>query len=285
MSTLGKVLVFLNLILAAAFLASSIFLLRQQETWRTKFEAEKVAHKSDVDTREKQIDDTKKDLDGQRSETARRAQEAEALRAENGQLKTQVTELVGYRDKTVKDIQSLATNFETLRKNNEDLQKQVDENRKSLDAMREERNAAKKAQEDAENKLAQSEEGSKQLDATKNSLMEQVKKMSDDLRRADNALAVYAERTGIPISEVAIAPPLISGNVVAADMGTKILQLNVGSDAGVKRGFGFAIYRGGEYKGEAVVEDVQAKFATARVVKLVSGKSVGVGDQATTRLF
>jgi hypothetical protein len=147
--------------------------------------------------------------------------------------------------------------------------------------MREERNAAKKAQEDAENKLAESDNSSKQLETAKNSLMEQVKKLSDDLKRAENGLAVFSERTGIAIDQVMIAPPLITGNVVAADMGTKIIQLNVGSDAGVKRGFGFTIYRGPEYKGDGIVEDVQPKFATLRIVRWT--KKIEAGDQATTR--
>ena len=285
MSTIGKVFVFLNLILAAVFLGSSIFLLQQHENWRLKYnEAAAASTKKEQDLT-KQIDDGKKELEAQRSETNRRSQESEGLRGENGRLQAQVTELTNYRERTIKDIQSLATNFENFRKNNEELTKQLDEKSKSADAMRDERNAAKKAQEDAENKLAESEGASKQLDAQTKSLMEQVKSLTDNLKRAENGLAIYAERTAIPVAEVMIAPPLINGNVVAADMATKIIQLNVGADSNVKRGYGFAIYRGSEFKGEAIVEDVQPKFATARITKWVQNKKIEVGDQATTRLW
>jgi septal ring factor EnvC (AmiA/AmiB activator) len=285
MSTIGKVLVFLNLILAAAFLASSIFLLDKHENWRRQYDTERAAHEADNKKRDAEKDAVQKDLDGSRNEVSRLNGENEALKSDKSQLNARITELSTFKDRTANDIQKVATTMENYRKNNEELQKSLDEARKSVDTMRDERNTAKKAQEDAENKLATSEENGKQLDSSKNSLMEQVKKLSDDLKRAENGLAVYAERTAIPVDQVMIAPPLIQGNVVAADMGTKIIQLNVGSDANVKRGYGFSIYRGGDYKGEAVIEDVQPKFATARITRWVANRRIEVGDQATTRFF
>jgi septal ring factor EnvC (AmiA/AmiB activator) len=285
MSTIGKVLVFLNLILAAAFLASSIFLLDKHENWRRQYDTERTAHEADNKKRDAEKDAVQKDLDASRNELSRLSSNNAALESEKGQLNAQITQLTTFKDRTATDIQKVATTMENYRKNNEELQKSLDEARKSENAMRDERNTAKKAQEDAENKLAASDENGKQLDASKNSLMEQVKKLSDDMKRAENGLAVYAERTGIPVDQVMIAPPLIQGNVVAADMGTKIIQLNVGSDANVKRGYGFSIYRGGDYKGEAVIEDVQPKFATARITRWVANRRIEVGDQATTRFF
>jgi hypothetical protein len=132
--------------------------------------------------------------------------------------------------------------------------------------------------------MAQAEEAMKQLQAQVNQLKEDNTGVTTKLTRAENALAVYAEKTGIPIDQVAVAPPLINGNVVAADMATRIIQLNVGSDAGVKRGFGFSIYRGPEFKGEAIVEDVAPKFSTARIIRTNANRKIEVGDQATTRL-
>lgn len=285
MSTIGKVLVFLNLILAAGFLASSVFLLSKQEDWRRRFLSEQAAHDADNKARDAAKDAVQRELDAAKNEINRRGEEVSALRVERDQLNTRITELSTFKDRTAKDLQTIATNLENFRKNNEELQKILDETRKQADAMRSERDAAKKSQEDAENRLAMSDENAKTLEATKNALMEQVQKLSSDLRRAENGLAVYAERTNIPVDQVMIAPPLIQGNVVAADMATKIIQLNVGSDANVKPGYGFTIYRGGDYKGEAIVEDVQAKFATARVTRSMPNRRIEVGDQVTTRAF
>src|SRR5262245_9458615 len=181
MSTIGKVLVFLNLILAAAFLASSIFLLQNQENWKSKHASDMAANKKVIAEKDELVTKTRKELDDAKNAASNAERAAEAAKAAKEATDRNLSELTAYRDRTVNDIQKFATNLDNYRANNEQLTKQLDEANKSVTAMRGERDAAKKAQEDAENKMGTSDEGAKQLLAEKNSLMETTKKLTEDL--------------------------------------------------------------------------------------------------------
>ena len=58
----------------------------------------------------------------------------------------------------------------------------------------------------------------------------------------------------------------------------------MGKDDGVQEGFSFKIFRGGEFIGEGVVQDVYQDNASIRIMNTAPGKSVQVNDQASTRL-
>lgn len=283
MSTIGKVLVFFVLVLSVAFLASSIFVLNKNESWMQMYNTEKTNH--DNDNKKKDEDIAKKDAEIQQKSTTINTKDGllATVQAEKDQLSSRLKDAENFKNGVSENIAKLTADVDNFRKTNEELAKQVETARSEANKAREDKDAAKKAQDDAENKLSQSEEGGKQLTAQVNSLMAQVKKLSEENALKENALAVYAERTGIPTSEVYQAPPSIAGNVVNVAMDAKLIQLNVGTDASVKKGYGFTIYRGSEYKGEVIIEDVQPKFATARIRTMV--KPIAVGDQARSGLL
>jgi cell division protein FtsL len=283
MSTLGKVLVFINLVLAVAFLVCAIQVLNQQETYRQKLEAEQTAHKTDKDKDAAEIARLTGDVDNKRNTISARDAMVSSLQNDRDQFKARAEAAEAFKNAVSEKISAMEANLDNYRKSNDDLTKAVAEARTEAEKARADRDAAKKGQEDAENKLAQSEESNKQLTGTVNQLMAQSKKQGEELAAANNALDVYASRTGIPREEVYNAAPSISGNVVNVAMDAKLIQLNVGSDSNVKKGFGFVIYRGSEYKGEVIVEDVQSKFATARIRSMV--KQIAVGDQARSGIF
>lgn len=277
MSTIGKVLVFLVLVLSIAFLASSIFVLGKEENWRTKFDNEVAARKKDNDEKTAKISELESQL-GQSKQTANNKDtQIASLTNEKDQLGSRLKDADNFKASVSENISKISADLDNYRKLTDELTKKLDDASKDAQAARDARDAAKKAQDDAENKLSQSEEASKQLTGQVNSLLASVKKLTEENTTKDNALSVYAEKTGIPLGEVYLAPPSIAGNVVNVALDAKLIQLNVGTDANVKKGYSFTVYRGSEYKGEAIVEDVQAKFATARIKTMV--RPITVGDQ------
>ncbi|MFN0206736.1 MAG: hypothetical protein ACKVS6_10550 [Planctomycetota bacterium] len=283
MSTLGKVLVFINLVLAVAFLVCAIQVLNQQETFRQKYEAEVTARKTDNDKNTGEISKLTASVDDRRNTVAARDAQISSLQNDRDQFKSRAEAAEAFKNTVSEKMTKVEADLENFRKNNEELQKTVNEKLAEADKARNDRDAAKKGQEDAENKLAQAEEANKQLTGQTNQLMAQVKDQGEKIAMLNNAMEAYASRTGIPREEVYAAAPSIAGNVVNVAMDAKLIQLNVGTDANVKKGFGFTIYRGSEYKGEVIIEDVQPKFATARIRSMV--KPISVGDQARSGIF
>ena len=285
MSTIGRLFVFVNLVLSIVFLTCGAFLLAKSDDFRGQLAKEKKERAADLAERQDRITKLEAEMNGAKNDAEKDRIKATQAETDAAQLKLRAEKAEAENGRLGTEVARIATVLENFRKNNEDLQATVDKNRKDLDGMRDERDGAKKKQEDAENALAQATDSSKSLESAKASLMEQVKSLEDKNTSAENALAIYSERTGIPLSDVKVAPPLINGNVtdVAADV--KLIQLNVGADANMKKGYSVSIYRGNLYKGEAIIEDVQPKFSTARIVKVAPNRTIERGDNATTRLF
>ncbi|MBI3820163.1 MAG: hypothetical protein HY286_15825 [Planctomycetes bacterium] len=283
MSTIGKVLVFFVLILSVAFLASSIFVLNQSETYKGKYESEKLSHENDKKTDTDTISKRETELKQKSDAVANRDNQIATLQAEKDSLSGHLKDADNFKNSVSENMNKLMTEVDNYGKRNEELQKTVEASRAEANKNRDERDAAKKAQDDAENKLAQAEESGKQLTAEVNMLKTKTSGLSEENASKQLALETYAKRTGIPLGEVYKAPPTIDGLVVTVAGEQKLVQLNVGSDSQVKPGYGFTIYRGSEFKGEVIVEDVQPKFATARIRYAV--KPITVGDQAKSGIF
>src|SRR5262245_45297443 len=285
MSTIGRLFVFVNLVLSVVFLTCGAFLLAKSDDYRGKLGQEKKERSEEVAQLKTRITQLDAEKNGARNDAENARLKATQAETERDQLNGRITKAEAENGRLGTEVAKIATVLENFRKNNEDLQATVEKNRKELETMAADRDAAKKKQEDAENSLAQANESGKSLDATKSSLMEQVTKLTEQLTGARNALAIYSERTGISLDQVAQAPPLINGNVTQVAADVKLIELNVGADANMKKGYSVVIYHGNQYKGEAIVEDVQPKFSTARIVKMMPNRKIETGDSVTTRLF
>lgn len=285
MSTIGRLFVFVNLVLSIVFLTCGAFLLAKSDDYRGKLNTEKQGRTADADNFKGRITTLESERNSARNDAENeRVKTAQAI-TERDQLKIRVDAENAENTRVGAEITKISSVMGEYRKSNDDLAAQVEKYRKELDTMREERDGAKKKQEDAENLLANSQTSSKSLEDAKNALTEQMTKIQSELTGAQTALAIYAERTGISLDQVGVAPPLIEGSVIEVASDVKLIQLDVGAEANVQKGFPFSIHGGGKYKGEAIVEDVQPKFSTARIKNLVANVKVQRGDRVTTRLF
>lgn len=89
---------------------------------------------------------------------------------------------------------------------------------------------------------------------------------------------------GINVSGLLGKEKPLDGIVTAIDAKLPIVMLSVGKDDGVEKGYQFTVYRGSEYIGRVVVEEVYKDASAGRVVKEMSVKTIQKGDNATTRI-
>jgi len=104
-----------------------------------------------------------------------------------------------------------------------------------------------------------------------------------------NALVAAAEDLGVNFGHQPLSGPPVP-RIAALVLATKVdiepglVLLNVGLDDAVEVGFRFSVYRGNTFLGKVTVERVLNDRAGCRILFLVEGASVEVGDQATTHL-
>jgi hypothetical protein len=78
--------------------------------------------------------------------------------------------------------------------------------------------------------------------------------------------------------------PEIDTEVVAVDGDANVVRIAAGSRDGVVLGLGFTVYRGGEYVGKLVIEEVGKTASRGYMVPEVSKEMPRVGDRASTVL-
>lgn len=76
----------------------------------------------------------------------------------------------------------------------------------------------------------------------------------------------------------------IRGKVIAVNAGLRLLVINQGRMAGVKKRTSFIVFRGNTYVGKAVVDDVYLDRSAARYERDAMARKVRVGDAVTTKL-
>lgn len=103
-------------------------------------------------------------------------------------------------------------------------------------------------------------------------LKEQRPDMYDELVKTTGTIVIVQDKP-------------IRGKVVAVDTKLGLVIINAGQRHGVKAGYPFILFRGSEYIGKVLVEDVPTPDAcAARYIKNLMRKDAEVGDDATTKL-
>ena len=147
------------------------------------------------------------------------------------------------------------------------------------------RHTAANAQEAAEEEQARLQLA---LDVANNSiaslsteLTSTQKTLGDTQTALDTMIAVTGARP-----EEFIVMPQIEGSVLmvshAIDPG--LISINRGANDGVKRGFTFDIFDGGQFKGRVRVETVEPDMCSAVIIKTYKSRNISQGDRAATRI-
>lgn len=277
MSTTAKILVVVNLALAAAFVGSASTYLGNQDHWQKKHERDTAKLREELDRKQKALDEQTQAKDtalaGQRAAlenegkaTARAEQlelENKHLRSAYDQKNAQLTEATGAMNRMSGTLAS-----------NQDLINQLkDQNRAQYEALITTRDALNKAREQVDRlalQLTNETEKGKGLES-------QIANLSEDLERANFELQAWNDKYpggGI----MGAAQPAHSGQVLAADNPNNVFVISLGAEDGVEKGFEYTVSRGAQYVATFVITDVQSKQSAAMALKDLSKGPIQRGD-------
>ncbi len=285
MSAIGRIFIVLNLILAAGFLGWASSALTTVEDYKGQL-ADKQA---ELDTLVQEKDD---EISAITNERDARTDESRTAREERDDAAARVTELEGLladEQRKNSDMQGrLAKIDATLGDYNSTIstltQQKDDAVQRANDAERE-RDDANDAQQAAELAKRDSDDAVAAANQQISALEGQVASLEGEVTGLNSKLDTIAALYPVDIDDIS-AVPEINGAVLSASFDTKpgLVMLNVGSDAGVRRGITFHIWRGSQYKGEARVETVQADFCSAVITGVNGDNTMAQGDRASTIL-
>ena len=285
MSTMSKVLVVLNLVLSLFLVGTNASILSKNDEFKRKYEESESTRTTERAAADKKLNDAngekdrvnqenrglqnmKSDLD---SQLQAQKSIAEQVRNDNNQLRNSVDAINGALKNVQNELGDLQTRNKALMDSNESLKKETAD--------------AKKAQMDAEEDRARIEGDLKRATDDVAEKERLLKTCSDD---RDNKAATIEALIKLGVDVPALVGnnvELIEGKVSAVGPNSTFVVLSVGQNDKVKVGYAFHVYRGGDYIGRVVVDNVLPDSSTARVTfKNSKGLEFQAMDSATTRL-
>jgi flagellar biosynthesis chaperone FliJ len=285
MSTMSKVFVVLNLVLSLFLVGTVASILSKNEEYKLKYETSEKDRKKDKDDAQTKfdtvngekarVDGENRSLVNQKSDLDSQLQAqksiSEQVRNDNNQLRNSVDAINASLKAVQGELGDVQARNKTLMDSNESLKKETAD--------------AKKAQMDAEEDRARVEGDLKRATddvAEKERQLVTLSGERDNLRAQLDALV----KLGVDVPGlIGNNVPLIEGKVSAVGPNSSFVVLSVGQNESVKIGYAFDVYRGGDYIGRVVVDNVLPDSATARVTrKNAKGLEFQAMDNATTRL-
>ena len=280
MSTIGKILVVVNLALALLVLGAAGALLQRTEVTskqltdaqsaRDDLQQQLDEERSDWQAKERQLGAEKRRLQDENddlsvaTENAERSKSKEEL--DNQQLRDDLTKITAKLD-------NLEASFQATERRNSELNDLNGE-------LRDQAASAKEAQRDAELARRDMEDELASLRRERVDLDEQITALMEDVRGLE-ALKETAVAAGFNPTSV-MAAPQIEATLAEVDSQYGFVILDAGGRDQVARGFTFDVYRGGQWLGQVRVDQVYDDYSTARIVQ--QNGEMRRFDRATTHL-
>ena len=270
MSTVAKVLVVLNLVLAVAFLGFASSYLGHQDTWKKKLETAQAAHQLEVESKDERITQLRNDKASQaqvintvREERNTAQTAAQELRAEVANHKEAFDSVAGNLTRATRAVETMTKTITANRNLIDSLQQDATQLREALNSVQNDRDAKIQALNARQLQLNNETEARKDLEG-------KLEDASEALRKMEFTLAWYKKR--FPGAD-ASGQPAHGGRILAARPDANVYVISLGAEDGVKAGFQYIVSRGSDYVGTIQIEDVQAKQASGKALRsLLKGK-------------
>jgi len=283
MSAIGRIVIVLNLLLAAAFMGYAASMLESTNNYKQEIADLKAQTATDIAAKDesissleatgKTLNDEKRDF---REERDANMNKVDALGVQLKEEKRRADNLSTEMTKVTSAMGDLNGTIRSLTSEKDDAVEARHEAEKAAESSAAAALAAELAKRDADDATASAQ-------AMIEELQMRVASLGQDLSQKDTQLAAISKASGIGLDTV-MAQPIVKGAVVsvAADLSPQLVMLNVGSSDGVRRGTVFDIYSGGTYKARVRAEQVEAGICSAVVVRVAEGVSISAGDSAST---
>lgn len=281
MSTIGRVFVVLNLILAAVFVGFAGTFLQRQHNWKQEYEKNKETSETTIRERDVTIADMTQKLASLNNAKELSQVNLDQAKRELAQAQDEIKRLEDSKaslEADVKRINSVMTAMQEQTKSafdraTETFNMAVADQKTRDEAVRA-KDVAVAENRDLKNKVAELEETITNKDV-------QIATLNKDISEKGLLLDVAFAKGFTP----QMAVPALAGTVTAVT--GRLCTISVTdnpTDAEIKPGYEFAIYDASGYKGEARVTQVDADRKAAFCTLTVQNGTVREGDKASTQL-
>ena len=285
MSSVGKIFIILNLLLAAAFLGWASSAVSNSQKWMSEHTALKAMTDAEREDLNAQIDTLTAEKGQIEQSRVTQRELANQLQARADNLETQLAEAKAMNAQLRGDVTAIQETLNGYKDTIDQLEankdRAVDESRQR-ERERDEAVAAQLAAEEAQRAAEETLAGAEQTIAQ---LETDLTSTRGDLSQRSTELSTLMDVTNTSLDQI-MSQDLVEGSVVEVrnDVPPGLLALNVGSDDGVVRGMTFEIFNGNQYKGQARVQSVLPNNCSALIIRTVEGRTMQQGDRAATRL-
>lgn len=284
MSPIGRLFVFFNLALSAAFLGWAASNLASAQKYRTMFDSVTAELAETTTALEAQISEVTADRDEASRQRSDMRGVKDAAEVKASSLEQDLAKSEDELSKLKADMGNIASTLGDLNQNLGDMKTQVEAS-----------HAAETAAIAASRDAADARDQANQARATAvdkgNGLVKELAERERELKTANDltqeqatTIAMMIEMTGVDPATLGVAVPLIDGAVLQYYSELKLVHINRGSEDQVRRGFVFDIYSSGQYKGQARVEVVNPGSCTAVLLNNVDGTEISQGDRVSTQI-
>ncbi len=280
MSTLAKVFVVLNLLLAVAFLGAAAAFLGHSDNWKAKHDKKVI-----------ETDSTIRSLSDERT----------SLKASNDKLEVSVTAANTAHEVAKKGETTIADAYAQLKKGYDEsnasyqnasralliAQETIKNGRALVDQLQTERQALT-------DKLRAAQDGETASTTAKNNAENALELATNQLQDANTKLATAEgelQRTRFRLEALLRSNPGLNasteqqwqqGKVLQADNEHNIVVISLGSEDGVKPGYKYTVSRGSSFVAEIQITNVQTKSAAGKVLTGLGKMPIKTGDDIMT---
>lgn len=277
MSTVAKVLVVLNVVLAAAFLGTAANYLGNQDTWKAKHADDIAAkdnkiklHLQTIDAGQKDRNNLSDQLNIVTKERDEKLVENRRLSQENTGLKEAYTALAQNHTVLTRSADRMSNTIKANRDLITSLQDEVSRQRDAISSIQDDRDQQQQMLNSTQLSLSRAQTANKEDE-------KKLAGLSEQLRQAQFQLKYFNERfPGVS----AMSQPAHSGRILRADGTNNVYVLSLGAEDGVKPGFQYIVSRGDKYIATIQIEDVQSKKSAGTAVSNMSQEDIQIGDTA-----
>ena len=276
MSTLAKILVVVNALLAAWFLASSANYLGHQDTFRSKYKTEEGNHQETRARLGKQVADANTRAATTDANLRAMTTENNSLKTENARLQTRLDRVSAELDNLMEGHTVLQRAVDRMSTGSTSTQELVKELHGTTAGQREQISSLQSDLNDEKKQHSQTQLSLERALANVQNLESKVASLSEKVREQAAQLAYFAERfPGV----VATSQPPHAGQVLSANSSANVVVISLGAEDGVKPGFTYMVSRGSNFVADIQIDDVQAKKSSGFVLRDRSSGDVQVGDR------
>lgn len=285
MSSIGRILIVVNLGLAAAFLGWASQVIKAGQNYKADFEEEQAAHEATRTELETQLSRVNAENQANREQLSSEQQKSDGVQAQLNATNSQLTDAESDNDE--------------LRNNLAGLTEQLQSLASSVDSAEERAATAASEARDAVLAREEADDAAAAAEIARRDAVDEARRLTQDLSEANSQIASLTDELGITTSNLETVAQLTGFNLgalvdtpvvnsvvadVRLDLDPGFVAISAGSEDGIGRGMVFDIYSGATYKGQVRVEDVTGRMCTAVITTNVDGAPITIGDSATTAL-